>query len=176
MSTPGRVRREADRVICNRLRSLADEAGAEFVLGYLGLPDEVQIDAFLAAMIGKGTRPLLPRAAGGRLYYGPWRPCSTLSLDDEGVLAPDSGLLEALPESAGLIVVPGRAFDASGLRLGRGGGYYDRFLATSDPNWLIVGAAYECQVVEVVPAEGHDRSVDFVVTEVCCRGRGREQR
>lgn len=74
-----------------------------------------------------------------------------------------------------VIIVPGFAFGEDGRRLGRGGGYYDAFLAryadacvrvnASPP--LVVALAYECQICPpgVVPIDAHDRIVDVVVTE-----------
>ena len=56
-------------------------------------------------------------------------------------------------------IVPGLAFDAKGGRLGRGGGHFDRLVPRLDRAW---GVAFDCQVVKVVPREGHDRPVDRV--------------
>lgn len=56
-------------------------------------------------------------------------------------------------------IVPGLAFDPKGGRLGRGGGHFDRLVPRLDRAW---GVAFDCQVVKVVPREGHDRPVDRV--------------
>ena len=168
---PATQRAHADRVICGNLSSLPEEVGASFVLAYLALPDEVRVDAFLAAMVERGRRTLVPRARGGRLRYARWQPCSGLCRDEEGVLAPEGGSLDELPAGVGLVVVPGRAFDACGRRLGRGGGYYDRLLSEIEGRHLVVGAAYGCQIVEEVPHEDHDRDVEYLVTETGCRRR-----
>jgi 5-formyltetrahydrofolate cyclo-ligase len=65
----------------------------------------------------------------------------------------------------GLVLVPGLAFDKSGKRLGRGHGYYDRFLESfktlpHDP--LTMGLALDCQVIEQIPVDSHDQSVDML--------------
>jgi 5-formyltetrahydrofolate cyclo-ligase len=62
-------------------------------------------------------------------------------------------------------VVPGVAFTRQGLRLGRGGGYYDTTLALARPDAVTVGLAFECCVVDGLPTEAHDRAVDWLVTE-----------
>jgi 5-formyltetrahydrofolate cyclo-ligase len=74
---------------------------------------------------------------------------------------------DALPASpAGLVLVPGLAFDARGYRLGRGGGYYDRFLETlGQPRPVLCGVCFACQIVPEIPREAHDARVDFVVSE-----------
>ena len=174
----------ADRRICGHLANLADELGVVSVLAYLALPDEVNVDEFLAAMVERGRETLLPRVVGsGSLYYGGWRPSLKLSRDDVGVLAPESASLEDRSLGVGLVVVPGRAFDKLGGRIGRGRGYYDRLLSVGGVRRLAVGVAYECQVVERVPREEHDRDVDCLVTEMGLRrcgggteGRGVRQR
>ena len=62
-------------------------------------------------------------------------------------------------------VVPGVAFTRAGLRLGRGGGYYDSTLPLARPDAVTVGLAFECCVVDGFPTEAHDRSVEWLVTE-----------
>jgi 5-formyltetrahydrofolate cyclo-ligase len=64
-----------------------------------------------------------------------------------------------------LVFVPGVAFDATGNRLGRGKGWYDRMLEWLDDKAGLVALAYECQVVEEVPTEAWDRKVHYIVTE-----------
>ena len=75
------------------------------------------------------------------------------------------------PEDIELAIVPGLAFDALGNRLGRGGGFYDRFLAKLSPTATVVGLAFECQVFDVIPTEPHDGPVDLLVTEKAVRRR-----
>ena len=71
-------------------------------------------------------------------------------------------------------LVPGRAFDALGGRLGRGGGYYDRF-AGACPQALRVGVAHQLQVVASVPMEAHDAPMDVLVTDRQVTVRARPQ-
>lgn len=65
---------------------------------------------------------------------------------------------------AHLVVVPAVAVDRRGVRLGRGGGSYDRALARVHPDALTVAVVYEGEVLDEVPAEPHDRRVRAVVT------------
>lgn len=163
---PPAERVEADRRICGHLSSLAAELGPEFVLGYLALPDEVRLDGFLSSVVQGGSEVWLPRVRAGHLEAHRWRPGTPLSRDDEGVLAPSGDEMEEWPGGTGMFVVPGRGFDPLGRRLGRGGGYYDRLLASAVAgNPWVVGAAYECQVLEGIPHEAHDRDVEYLVTE-----------
>ncbi len=66
---------------------------------------------------------------------------------------------------AAVVFVPGLAFSPSGERLGRGGGFYDRFLASTGPGVTAVGLAYSFQVMERLPQEPWDQRLAYVVTE-----------
>lgn len=75
-----------------------------------------------------------------------------------------------------VVIVPGLAFDRVGNRLGRGGGYYDRFLgrAALHPA-TTVGVCWSLQMIESVPTESHDVGIDWVCYErgyVDCRTTG----
>ena len=85
-----------------------------------------------------------------------------------GVLEPDASRCEALPvEELGAVLVPGLAFDRrSGVRLGRGKGYYDRVLAGLLPeSSRRLGVCFDLQVQDTVPSEAHDMPMQAVITE-----------
>lgn len=68
--------------------------------------------------------------------------------------------------AATAVLVPGLAFDRSGNRLGRGGGYYDRFLGRSSMARAVkVGVCWSLQVVDSVPTEAHDIMMDWICDE-----------
>lgn len=71
-----------------------------------------------------------------------------------------------------VVLVPGRAFDESGGRLGRGGGYYDRLLASLPRGVVLVGVTVEDAVINSVPTEPHDQGVDWIATETGVRRVG----
>ena len=70
------------------------------------------------------------------------------------------------PAEIQLILVPGLAFTRTGLRLGRGGGFYDRFLAKLPRSTFKLGVCFAQQFVESLPDEAHDQRVDAVATEL----------
>ena len=88
---------------------------------------------------------------------------------DHGVLQPRAGYGEALDGSRIgrlAVLVPGVAFDNRGARLGRGGGFYDRFLErTKDVDMLKIGVCWSMQVVPSVPTDPHDVHVDWICHE-----------
>ena len=77
-----------------------------------------------------------------------------------GVKVPKADMPRIIPD---VLLVPGRAFTPKGDRLGRGGGFYDRYL--SNFPGLKIGVCYDEQVIEKLPLEKHDVSVDCLVTD-----------
>ena len=72
---------------------------------------------------------------------------------------------QVLPEQIDLVLVPGLAFDRFGNRLGRGGGYYDRFLRRLPVDVLTIGLAFDGMIREHIPLDAHDHPVKMVMTE-----------
>lgn len=69
------------------------------------------------------------------------------------------------PSAVDVVVVPGVAFTVDGRRLGQGGGWYDRFLAGVRSDALVVGVGFAAQIVDGIPVEPHDVTMDLVVHE-----------
>ena len=84
----------------------------------------------------------------------------TLEEGPFGVRQPGSDAFQAVPE---ILFVPLVAFTANGARLGQGGGHYDRWLAAHQDT-LPIGLAWDCQLAESLPLDGHDRTLAMVVT------------
>jgi 5-formyltetrahydrofolate cyclo-ligase len=100
-----------------------------------------------------------PRMEGGAMSF--WTARSLSAPGAMGVREPEGGQPAPPPD---LILVPGLAFDRGGHRLGRGGGYYDRWLASA-PAAFRLGVCFSRQVVEALPRETHDCPVEAVLTE-----------
>jgi len=69
------------------------------------------------------------------------------------------------PQILDMVIVPGVAFTENGQRLGRGGGYYDRFLKKLSGNVCLVGLAFEIQIIDNMPIEANDVQVHYIITE-----------
>jgi len=99
------------------------------------------------------------------------RPLRIRNLDGDiepgyhGISEPRDHCSSVAVESIEWVLVPGVAFDASGGRLGYGGGYYDRLLPLLCGKAPRVAGAFEAQLVDAVPAAPHDVGVDCIVTE-----------
>ncbi len=160
--------REAEsRAICDRAMNWQPLAAAGCVLAYMPMASEVDIRPMIEALLGRGVTVCLPRVEWGSQQMAPV-PIGDLERDlgpsERGVRQPRADIAPADARSVQVVVVPGLAFDNEGGRLGRGGGFYDRWLADRADGVLTLGVAFACQVVERVPMEPHDRRVDAVVT------------
>ena len=108
---------------------------------YWPLAGEVDLRALQALLPNQLALPAITAAPGdpaARLVYRPWRGGDPLEPDGCGIPAPLAGAGELPAEALGLLLVPALACDASGIRLGYGGGWYDRLRA--DPAWAQVPA------------------------------------
>jgi 5-formyltetrahydrofolate cyclo-ligase len=82
------------------------------------------------------------------------------------ILEPKAYCKKIEPKDLDIIVVPGVAFDKMGNRLGRGKGYYDKFLAglRAEGKTTIIALVFSCQIVAQVPVEEHDEKIDMVIS------------
>ncbi|MFE9425152.1 5-formyltetrahydrofolate cyclo-ligase [Kitasatospora sp. NPDC006697] len=160
-------------------RAAAAEAIAERALELL--PPDALVAAYVSVGAEPGTRPLLERlhGRGARVLLPVLLPDNDLdwaAYEGPQALAPAGrGLLEPVGERLGpaavtrarVVLLPGLAVDRRGLRLGRGGGSYDRVLArlaAAGAEPLLATLLYPGELLDRVPAEPHDRPVHAVVT------------
>lgn len=156
---------EADAAICRNIRNLPCWREAEHVALYASDGEEPDLSALTKE---SGKRFYFPRYnAGKKEYELAWvtEPASELVRAKFGLLEPRPELpAAALGMFAEMLfLTPAVACDRTGVRLGRGGGFYDRLL--SGKNRAAVAILYACQLTEILPREPHDRLVGFAVTE-----------
>ena len=110
--------------------------------------------------LAAATACALPAVMDGRLLYRPWQPGEVLIPDQCGIPAP-TGNGALMPTDLGLLLAPALAFDRRGIRLGYGGGWFDRL--RSDPGWRAVPALAvlpRACLLEQLPAEPWDVPFD----------------
>ena len=147
---------------------------AEAVALYSPLGNEVETGEIRRAALETGKRLYYPRIEDGCARVVRVRSETELVPGRYGILEPVGGQALARHGDTALVVfVPGVAFDRSGNRLGRGSGWYDRFMADLSVRVPRIALAYEFQMLEGVPVEPGDRPVDIIVTEeriIACQG------
>lgn len=138
----GLVERAQPAIEAQAQRQVAGLLGDGRLLGlYCPLPGEINLLSLQNLLPGQLALPAItagPRDPSARLVYRPWRAGDPLGPDGCGIPAPLAGAGELPAEALGLLLVPALACDASGIRLGYGGGWYDRLRA--DPAWAQVPA------------------------------------
>ncbi|MCF0202281.1 MAG: 5-formyltetrahydrofolate cyclo-ligase [Bacteroidaceae bacterium] len=153
--------------ISSRLMMESPIKNAGTVLAYYPLPDEVSIIPLIEWLVGNGKRVLLPQVVSGtdmvlREYKSP----SDLKAGAYGIMEPQ-GRVFADYHLIDVGIIPGMAFDRHGHRLGRGKGYYDRFISKAFPTEEcrphLIGVAFPFQIMDTIPTDSNDVPVDEVV-------------
>ncbi|MCQ4208714.1 5-formyltetrahydrofolate cyclo-ligase [Streptomyces longispororuber] len=165
--------RETERAVAERALDLAELATARTVAAYVSVGREPGTGTLLDALRARGTRVLLPVLLDDNdLDWGAYEGASSLvRVRHQGKMA----LLEPGGEHLGpdavlaadAVLLPGLAVDGRGMRLGRGGGSYDRVLArleAAGAHPALVVLLHDFEVVAHLPEEAHDKAVDAVVT------------
>jgi 5-formyltetrahydrofolate cyclo-ligase len=161
------ARTSAARALRDTLLTMPETEMAGTVAAYVSIGDEPGTHSLLFALWKRGTYVLVPKLLpGGDLDWASYEGPESLRPGPYGLLEPSEPPRgPAAVRGADLIVVPALAVSSStGVRLGRGGGSYDRVLDRVDPGILTVAAVYDTELVESVPTEPHDRPVRAVVT------------
>lgn len=143
------------------LLSFTQNASSTWILGGFA---PMQEEPFWDVALGQSLRGHLayPGDRGEGMQFFHCNPEELVVSQEFGVelLTPP---LKAQQRSPDLLLVPGLAFTKKGERLGRGGGYFDRYLKNF--NSTRIGVCFELQLREQLPCEGHDEKVDVVITE-----------
>ena len=163
---PESKRHAESRSVCRRiLESLPSPPLT--LCAYFPLKDEVDLRLFLKDAIKRGYSIFLPCFEDKHLVF---RKATDLQNLPAGAFRipeppPEAEVLD--PKELNIALVPGRAFDRKGNRLGRGNGGYDKWISEqrkANPETQYWGVALECQIVDTIPTEAHDEKLDAIVT------------
>lgn len=174
----GDAQRRASLAVLERVRAFAPYGKARSVMAYMACRGELELLPVIEDVLSQGKTLLLPRCeAPGAMTARRVTDLSQLAAGAYGVMEPQADCEAVDPKEIDLILVPGTAFDASGGRLGQGGGYYDRFLAETKA--LRVGVCHDFALVSRVPAQAHDMRMNCIITPggtICTGGETSEHR
>lgn len=157
---PEASRISAAQEVFDRLEKTAAFLMADRIMMYHSLPDELYTHNFLKKWNGR-KKFYLPRVNGVDLEILPFEE-TRLELGSFHIEEP-TGNDVTDPSEIELVVVPAVAYDRKGRRLGRGKGFYDRFLKNTKATKIGVG--YEFQLLDEIPSEPHDVEMDIVITQ-----------
>ena len=150
---------EQSQLILSKLENHQSFVEAETVMLYSSLPDEVDTHDFLERWRNK-KRIILPTVVGDDIIPVELSKETDFAIGDFNILEPQN---EPYNGNYDLIVVPGVAFDKNGNRIGRGKGYYDRFLC-KHLEVKRIGICFDFQLVDEVPTEDNDIRMDEIIS------------
>jgi 5-formyltetrahydrofolate cyclo-ligase len=139
-----------------QLRSLAKKTQATKIASYSPLENEPDLEAF-NNWAAENLNLYFPRVVQDKLEFaqGPLRAGKFKIMEPTGSVI--------LPSELDLILIPALAVDALGNRLGKGMGFYDRWLVDV-PSTNLFAVVFDSEVLELVPNEPHDKKVNGIVT------------
>lgn len=154
--------------VCARIVGSEIFRRAGVVMLFASLPGEVDLRPVAAQTRRVGKRFCLPRADWAAKRIVP----AIVSDMDRDLIQRQYGIREPAPDAVavpvsevGLVLVPGLAFDLAGNRLGRGAGFFDRFLADPALTGATCAAGFDIQVINSVPANDRDIPIQWVATQ-----------
>lgn len=147
-------------LIADAVKSHLAVSGARVVALYAPLGDEPLLWPLVEDLSAR-MLVLLPKVERDMMNFYPYDP-RYMAMGAFGIMEPQGG--EAVrPHEIDVVVVPGVAFTESGARMGRGKGFYDRYLSQKEFRGLKIGVCYSEQIVGELPVEPHDVKMDCVV-------------
>lgn len=172
------------QIVCEKLLSDKAFLEAPVLLAYMSLPDEVDVLPVIKEALKMGKKVAVPRviedSQNRKMLFYYLKDDVDLAVQVEsgyyGISEPDVNNLQFSCEEtfeSAFIIVPGRAFTKDGKRLGRGKGFYDVFLSqlineckTAGKRICAAGVCFSCQLVDFIPADENDISVDKIVCAI----------
>jgi len=132
------------------------------IMAYWPLPDEVQIQEWIIKNSSRYTI-LLPVIQENELVVIPFTGIDSMQkVPPFGILEPTGETFHNI-DKIKIIIVPGMAFDKNGFRMGRGKGYYDKFLPKTKA--IRVGICFDFQLMDTIPINEFDAQMDYIITE-----------
>lgn len=136
------------------------------IMAYLAVPGEASVDASISTALSMGKTVCVPfiLEEEGQMQAVRLVSLKKLGTDRFGIRTPQEPVEVIAPEDIDLVLVPGLGFTAQGDRLGKGKGYYDRFLPRCTKA-VTMAVGYEAQVLKELPVNAHDAKIRYLCTE-----------
>jgi 5-formyltetrahydrofolate cyclo-ligase len=172
--------------VCRAIATLPAFKSARCIAGFLSLPNEIDISYLFEQIFAEKKRLFVPRIVGRGLMHmlevHNLDEITNFESNSWGIREPPAGREPMAALNFDLIIVPGLAFDEDNRRLGRGAGFYDRFLhsiyqppishggpstASNTRTPFLVGVGFGEQRVDIVPCDAHDEPLHHCVLGPC---------
>ena len=163
LSIPSDEKAAADAAILYTVTAHSAFLDADLILCFFPVRGEVDLTPIAEIAKSHGISVAFPRCEGDEMRFHTVTDLKELILDRFGIPAPRADAPIAIPTARTLCLLPGLAAGRDGTRLGYGGGFYDRFLATFEGVTLF--PIYERLLFPTLPTEATDKTVTYLVTE-----------
>ncbi|MEW6356355.1 MAG: 5-formyltetrahydrofolate cyclo-ligase [Planctomycetota bacterium] len=159
-------RKTASAALVENVLALPEFKQSRCVLLFASMPDEVDVTELIRAALRMGKRVCVPTCStkDRRLIPAELTSLSELAPGAYGILEPRT-VREVDISDIDFVLVPAAGFDPKGNRLGRGAGYYDRFMSRPEFRAVKCGVCFDAQVLDEIPHDAHDLPVDILVTD-----------
>ncbi len=168
---PAEQRHAKSLAACARVAGTPEFATARVVMLYLAMAQELDTASLALRCWQAGKTVVVPKVSWDQKRMMPIEITSlttNITTTGPGVREPISG--SPMPiDLIDLVIVPGLGFSRQGARIGRGMGFYDRFLAQSDFHGVSCGLCFEEQVLDLLPTQPHDIPLGLLVTDAALR-------
>lgn len=155
---------EASRAVCDKVLQSSEFRKAAVIFGYLSFRNEISVDAVLTEALRLGKTVAVPWIVSPTgMQAARLETLKGLPLDRYGIRTVPVPVKVIAPDSVDLVLVPGAGFTKTGHRMGRGAGYYDRFLIQT--KGFRLGITCDSLLREVIPVDKYDQPVEALVTE-----------
>ena len=146
--------------ICVEVKKHLTVSSARVVALFSPLGYEIDVWPLVESLSG-AVSVVLPRVEGDVMNFYCYNK-NSMAIGSFGINEPQNGFAVA-PYEIDAVIVPGLAFTKSGARMGRGKGYYDKYMSQSDFSALKIGVCYSEQLVPEIPLESHDVMMDVLI-------------
>lgn len=166
--------REAEAVLSEQFIATRDKdlkrviSDAQVIALYKSVHNELPCDGIAEFFTSNGRTVCYPRVKGDDMdFYEITDPSTQFTEGAYGIPEPRNGCRKIYKGDIDLMIVPAVAYNEEGLRLGQGGGYYDRWFSACEKEGkkmpFTVGVCYDFQIYSALPVESHDHRVDCVM-------------
>ncbi len=154
------VRKKYDIDICKKIINSKEFNESKILFAYIALKSEINIYPVIEEALKLNKIVALPSCENGNIVFYNYNKDDNLKIGKYNIFE-SSNIKKIEPNSDTLILVPGRAFDLDNNRIGRGKGYYDRFL--KDFNGKSFGICYSVQIFSDLNIKAHDQKVKKII-------------
>lgn len=160
MSEESKVSRSRD--VCTKILNNSHIEQAQCIALYCALEDETDLSSLAQALKKSGKKVVIPRVSGLDMDFFQMQE-GLMQKGSFGIAEPDPSATPCSESMIDVMIVPGRAFTTSGKRVGRGKGFYDRYISRKAFRAYTIGVCFAEQIFEDLPTEEFDRTLDCVI-------------